>query len=445
MSKLRLSLYVFLGFLIIFLTILAFGNVKSILYAIGMDFPTKIAVNKIYLVNLNNVDRSFIEEVSNSIKSYLNVETEIINDGLDIIDAYNSNRSQFNADKILDNLKEIKHSENERVIAIIPNDSYSEGLNFIFSSPDLKNGNIIISVYRLRFSSGKIIYFLDWDDPLLLDRTLKTLYRSLGFTMGFGNSKDRKCIMAFSNSLIELDNKGMNFCDKTKYLQRLGMLKNNPNENLQPLSYVGERVKECKSILNVDEKESCYLKLVPKLYNISMCSLAGKWEWHCKLEIAVNTKNITICNNFSESQEKESCYFHYASEVNDFKVCKQAGNQTQIDNCIWMANINRKDLSICYTIKTKNIADWCFLRAVYLPEHEKICDDVENFDDRELCYSNLASKINNSEICGKIPTETERDLCYESVGTKIKDVSLCQKIINQVVKDRCLIAQGNLN
>ncbi len=53
------------------------------------------------------------------------------------------------------------------------------------------------------------------------ERVKKELLHELGHTFGLGHCQDKGCIMSFSNSVLEVDLKGLGFCSKCEGVLRV--------------------------------------------------------------------------------------------------------------------------------------------------------------------------------------------------------------------------------
>ncbi len=87
-------------------------------------------------------------------------------------------------------------------------DLYAPGLNFVFGEALVFRGPALISVYRLRPE----YYGMLWDEGLFHERVLKEAVHELGHTLGLGHCKNPRCVMFFSNSILETDRKSAQLC-----------------------------------------------------------------------------------------------------------------------------------------------------------------------------------------------------------------------------------------
>jgi archaemetzincin len=129
---------------------------------------------------------------------------------------YDKKRRQYNASKILKRVTSNLQNKNVfRILGIIDQDIYSEPLNFVFGlaqSPQRKNirnpVGALISITRLRES----FYRRPEDYNLFEKRILKEAIHELGHTFSLPHC-EKFCIMRFSNSLSDTDDKPASFCN----------------------------------------------------------------------------------------------------------------------------------------------------------------------------------------------------------------------------------------
>jgi len=119
--------------------------------------------------------------------------------------------NQFNGEDILDILAKIK-SENEFnfvkcILGVIELDLYVPDLNFIFGLASYQNKVCLVSTARI-YSD---IY------SIFLERLIKESVHEIGHAFfGLNHCSNRKCVMAFSNSLFDTDYKNKEFCSDCK-------------------------------------------------------------------------------------------------------------------------------------------------------------------------------------------------------------------------------------
>lgn len=121
--------------------------------------------------------------------------------------AFNSSRGQYSADEIL---KRLRLDGAERVLGVVDLDLYVPHLNFVFGLADQTSQRAVIALPRLH----QRFYGLPEDRRRFLERAVKEAVHELGHTYGLSHCHDRRCGMAFSNSLADTDFKGQAFCQE---------------------------------------------------------------------------------------------------------------------------------------------------------------------------------------------------------------------------------------
>ena len=165
---------------------------------------------KIILRPLAEIDSHTLEILKDSLVPTFScpVEVKAQISGLDY--AYNDERKQYLASRLLSTLRSFSMESGDRCLGIVDVDLYAAGLNFIFGEADVNSGVAIISLYRLRQER----YGLPQDERLFHDRAIKEAVHELGHTYYLSHCPDVKCVMHFSNCLADTDIKGTGFCPK---------------------------------------------------------------------------------------------------------------------------------------------------------------------------------------------------------------------------------------
>jgi len=115
-------------------------------------------------------------------------------------EAYAPERHQYSAGPLL----AIVHAvPGQHVLGITDRDLYSKELNFVFGMAEHPGKAAVIALPRLQIGA---------DGDRFCMRVLKEALHELGHTFGLGHCPNPRCVMHFSNSLIDTDYKQAAFC-----------------------------------------------------------------------------------------------------------------------------------------------------------------------------------------------------------------------------------------
>jgi len=175
-------------------------------------------VVKILITPVNRVDVDILDYVRVEVMERLPFKAQIFSSISSVIlplSLYDFDRMQYRADlvnKFLYNKYNNLLVRDTYLIAIVSGDGYVPGMNFVFglASPELR----VASIYTSRIRRPLSMY------PI---RLVKLVLHELGHLLGLSHCENR-CVMRFSNTLDELDEKPAIFCEdcRRKLLQLRG-------------------------------------------------------------------------------------------------------------------------------------------------------------------------------------------------------------------------------
>ncbi len=176
------------------------------------------AKEKILLQPIDKIAPKILSFLKEKLEEIFEAKVEVSQKFLEIPQyAFNFKRGQYNADLILKNYLVSKPKDYSKVLLICDLDLYTEGLNFIFGEAFVGRGVAIISLCRLRQS----FYGLPEDENLLKIRALKEAVHEIGHLYGLKHCSNPKCVMYFSNSLLDTDKKSYQLCPYHKKLLKI--------------------------------------------------------------------------------------------------------------------------------------------------------------------------------------------------------------------------------
>lgn len=123
--------------------------------------------------------------------------------------ALDRDRSQYLAVRLLEELAAAGKPEWDRLLGVTDVDLYAPNLNFVFGEADREKGAAVFSIVRLR--TGRAPF---GRDEVLRRRSVVEAIHELAHTYGLGHCQDSRCVMWFSNTLAETDQKSADFCPR---------------------------------------------------------------------------------------------------------------------------------------------------------------------------------------------------------------------------------------
>ena len=198
----------------------------------------------VYLQQIGDFDEKILLRLKNQLISEFkefNLSFKIIKDEIPLEESdHDSIRKQYNATSILNKIAyHLQEKQLFRILGILDEDIFSGSLNFVFGlamNPNVKILSFsiaaLISVTRLR----EDFYRRPKNNALFELRVLKEAIHELGHTFGLKHCNNY-CIMKFSNSLRDTDNKPHEFCESCQnklksYLNHLEILFSKRSINL---------------------------------------------------------------------------------------------------------------------------------------------------------------------------------------------------------------------
>lgn len=123
-------------------------------------------------------------------------------------ETFNPARKQYDSTRILSHISSTIEKNIDKILGVTSMDLYVPELNFVFGEAQCPGRVAIISIHRLRPE----FYGYPKDQVLLIERATKEAVHELGHTSGLLHCENLRCVMSFSNSILDIDQKDSTFC-----------------------------------------------------------------------------------------------------------------------------------------------------------------------------------------------------------------------------------------
>lgn len=165
-------------------------------------------LQNVEIVPLGTVPRDILERLAMAIRDALECRVVVAAQQPIPQAAYQSSRGQYNTLMVLSAVRPVVWEKGWKRLGVIDADLFSGNLHFVFGQADISCSTAVISLARLRNE----FYGLPADDELFVERAVKEAVHEIGHTLGLAHCKDPRCVMYFSNSLVDTDRKSRAFC-----------------------------------------------------------------------------------------------------------------------------------------------------------------------------------------------------------------------------------------
>jgi len=171
-----------------------------------------LEMTSIYLIPIGRVDPKALSYLEKHLAEVLSTPVRVGQMMTMPAEAYHKRRGQYSSTDILSAMEKYFPQQAEAVLGVTEADLYAGNLNFVFGEANPPSRRAVISLARLRIGYGKVLA----EENLYLERTLKEAVHELGHVYGLPHCSDPRCVMFFSNSLIDTDRKGYQFCKQCR-------------------------------------------------------------------------------------------------------------------------------------------------------------------------------------------------------------------------------------
>ncbi len=246
-------------------------------------------------------------------------------------------------------------------------------------------------------------------------------------------------------------------CDKIPMLTSSGTFTGSKLDCYIWLAELNRDTSLCDSITHQEAHDICYIKVVARMGNISLCEklydVHYSNDFYPKTDQNLTTKQScyrsanrepladysTLFDDEEEEQETQepkvyddNYYFNEATKLRDASLCdyiKSDGPSMNKFKCYSRVAQRTRDASLCASISSVEQRDDCYLGIVIMTFDQKLCEKVSQTQDefeettrKDKCYHVAAIGLHNDVICQNIVDEVEQEKCNTDVafmGSKV--------------------------
>ena len=123
-------------------------------------------------------------------------------------ESFEARRNQYYSTLILKEMLGNVPRDALKLLGVTDKDLCIPILTYVFGEAQVGGTAAVVSLARLRQEH----YGLAPDRPLLLERLRKESLHELGHTFGLYHCPSRECVMYISNTVVDVDTRGRDFC-----------------------------------------------------------------------------------------------------------------------------------------------------------------------------------------------------------------------------------------
>ena len=189
----------------------------------------------IYIVPIELEDDSCLETLERFVFHTFHLRTKRKEFKINLKDAFDPSRVQYNSSLILRQLIMKPPSDAEKILGVLDVDLFIPILTFVFGEAQLKGIGAAVSIHRLH----NRFYGLPENSEATTDRLLKEAVHELGHTFGLIHCSQPKCVMNSSTYVENIDQKPAELCPLCQ--KNIKVEKSGPVHRGFPFSWWGKK------------------------------------------------------------------------------------------------------------------------------------------------------------------------------------------------------------
>jgi archaemetzincin len=170
----------------------------------------------IYIVPIELEDHSYLDRLEMFIFQTFHLQTKRKEFKINIKDAFDPGRAQYNSSLILRQLITTPPPDAEKILGVLDVDLFIPILTFVFGEAQLKGIGAAVSTHRLHNE----FYGLPENREETNDRLLKEAIHELGHTFGLIHCLQPRCVMNSSTYVENIDQKPAELCPLCQKIMR---------------------------------------------------------------------------------------------------------------------------------------------------------------------------------------------------------------------------------
>lgn len=157
---------------------------------------------------VGEVPETPLKVIAAHISGYLNLNAEVIAPIENPNHAFDKNRFQYDAGKILSHFESIRFYEFEKIVAVFSDDLFIPIFSHVFGEARLGGKYALVSLFRLdKQPDGSTS-----PTAKIYERAAKVALHEIGHLFHLEHCDDNRCLMHFTGGLESLDEISLYFC-----------------------------------------------------------------------------------------------------------------------------------------------------------------------------------------------------------------------------------------